>query len=119
MKSDDLDRIFTSDMDDIQPSSGFVSSVMEAVRSEAAPPPIPFPWKRALPGLAAAAVVVLVWVLVIMVMQYNSGSNAPALVMTLPSTLRPILDAAAWIVATLLLSYIVVRFSMRLVSGKT
>jgi hypothetical protein len=47
----------------IVPSSGFASSVMEAVRRDAeAPPPIPFPWKRALPGLivcVAAAVVLL------------------------------------------------------------
>src|SRR5206468_12240322 len=34
---------------------GFVASVMDAVRREATvPPPIPFPWKRALPGLAVA-----------------------------------------------------------------
>jgi hypothetical protein len=34
------------------PSSGFLASVMERVREEAvAPPPIPFPWKRALPGM--------------------------------------------------------------------
>jgi hypothetical protein len=38
------------------PSSGFVSAVMERVREEAAaPPPIPFPWKRALPGFVVAA----------------------------------------------------------------
>jgi hypothetical protein len=38
------------------PSSGFVSAVMERVREEAAaPPPIPFPWKRAVPGFVVAA----------------------------------------------------------------
>jgi hypothetical protein len=44
--------------DDIVPSSGFV---MDAVRCEASiPPPIPFPWRWALPGLAAF-VFVLAW----------------------------------------------------------
>ncbi len=37
------------------PSSGFLASVMESVREEAAtPPPIPFPWKRAVPGILLA-----------------------------------------------------------------
>lgn len=44
MTNDELDRILTSNDDDILPSSGLVASVMEAVRSEAATPsPIPFP----------------------------------------------------------------------------
>ena len=52
MRHDDLDHIL-SEGQDILPSSGFVGSVMDAVRYEAAaPPPIPFPWKRALPGFA-------------------------------------------------------------------
>ncbi len=34
------------------PSSGFLASVLERVRQEAAmPPPIPFPWKRAVAGI--------------------------------------------------------------------
>jgi hypothetical protein len=38
------------------PSSGFISSVMERVREQAAaPPPIPFPWKRAVPGFVLTA----------------------------------------------------------------
>ena len=48
---DEMDRILSGE-DEILPSSGFTVSVMDAVRREAAaPPPIPFPWKRALPGL--------------------------------------------------------------------
>jgi hypothetical protein len=54
MNDDDLDRIL-SRQEDIVPSSGFVSNVMDAVRREAsAPPPIPFPWKWAIPGLRSA-----------------------------------------------------------------
>jgi len=58
MKSDEIDRALTREVE-IIPSSGFVRSVMAAVRSEAAaPPPIPFPWKRALPGLLACLVAI-------------------------------------------------------------
>ena len=54
MKPDDLDPWLVDD-DAIVPSSGFTASVMEAVEREASmPPAIPFPWKRALPGLAVA-----------------------------------------------------------------
>ena len=57
MKSDEIDRIL-SERDDLRPSSGFTDAVMEAVRREAAtPPPIPFPWRRAWPVLAAGAAV--------------------------------------------------------------
>jgi hypothetical protein len=56
--SDEFDRIMSED--EILPSSGFAASVMEAVRREAAaPPPIPFPWKRALPGAVFAAVTLI------------------------------------------------------------
>ncbi len=54
--SADLDRILTED--GIVPSAGFTASVMEAVQRQATvPPPIPFPWRRALPGLVAACCV--------------------------------------------------------------
>ncbi len=41
--------------EELMPSSGFLASVMERVRQEAAmPPPIPFPWKWAVPGILLA-----------------------------------------------------------------
>lgn len=40
------------------PSSGFVAGVMQRVREEAAvPPPILFPWKRAIPAFLVAVIV--------------------------------------------------------------
>jgi len=55
MRDEELDRGLGGE-EDIQPSSGFHASVMDAVKREAeAPPPIPFPWKWAWPALAAAA----------------------------------------------------------------
>ena len=60
IENDEIDRALSRE-DDILPSSGFAASVMDAVRREvAAPPPIPFPWKRALPGLVVAGVVLAV-----------------------------------------------------------
>ena len=51
-----LDAALQPESDRLVPSSGFTESVMSAVRAEAAaPPPIPFPWMRALPGIAAAS----------------------------------------------------------------
>ena len=55
MKPEELDRIL-SKADEIVPSSGFAANVMDAVRRESsAPPPIRFPWQRAVPGFGAAA----------------------------------------------------------------
>ena len=54
MKDDDLHRILSQERQVI-PSRGFVIAVMDSVRREAAaPPPIPFPWKRAWPGIGVA-----------------------------------------------------------------
>jgi|ERR1035438_12093 hypothetical protein len=55
MNPTELDRILASEQPLI-PSSGFLASVMESVGEEAAaPPPIPFPWKRIVPGVALVA----------------------------------------------------------------
>ena len=115
MTNDELDRILSSN-DDILPSSGLAASVMEAIRSEAAtPPPIPFPWKRALPGLAAAGVA-LVWMLVLVLDQLLQG----ALTLPLPASLSvwslPIAEALGWSALALLLSLISAKLSIQLAS---
>jgi hypothetical protein len=54
-KTDNLDGILAAE-EELAPSSGFVWAVMERVREEAAAPkPIPFPWKRLVPGAVVAA----------------------------------------------------------------
>ena len=76
MKDHDLDRILSED--EILPSSGFTASVMDAVRREAtALPPIPFPWKRALPGLVAAGLT-LALTLVVILVHPESLASSPA-----------------------------------------
>ena len=54
MTTEKLDSILAAE-EELAPSSGFLASVMEAVEeAAAAPPPIPFPWKRAVPGMVLA-----------------------------------------------------------------
>jgi|SRR5579872_2798197 len=56
MTDEKIDRILAKE-DELIPSSGFVGSVMGRIREEvAAPPPIPFPWRRVVPGLVLAGV---------------------------------------------------------------
>ncbi len=58
---DDLDKILSRD-EPIVPSAGFVSRVMDAVQAEAAaPPPIPFPWRRLLALPAVTLVATAAW----------------------------------------------------------
>jgi len=57
MTNENLDTILAAE-EELIPSSGFLASVMERVSEEAAaPPPIPFPWKRAVPGMVLTAAV--------------------------------------------------------------
>ena len=50
-----IDRILATD-EELIPSSGFLALVMESVHEEARmPAPIPFPWKRAVPGIVLAS----------------------------------------------------------------
>ncbi|HEX9200501.1 MAG TPA: hypothetical protein VF865_13135, partial [Acidobacteriaceae bacterium] len=49
-----LDEHLAAESDQVAPSSGFVLSVMDSIHAQATePPPIAFPWRRVLPGIAA------------------------------------------------------------------
>ena len=55
MNRSKIDEILATE-EELVPSSGFLAGVMDRVREEARmPAPIPFPWKRALPGFVLAA----------------------------------------------------------------
>jgi hypothetical protein len=55
MDCTNIGRILATE-EELVPSSGFLASVMQTIHEEAtAPPPIPFPWKRAVPGILLAA----------------------------------------------------------------
>ena len=131
MKDDDIDGILCQH-DEIVPSSGFAASVMDAVRREAsAPPPIPFPWKRALPivllaafALALAVAGSAVFILHVATMQGAQSQTLSAAPISLPSlsslTLRG--DPASpwvWLVISLLVAWVSVKLSMRLSGGST
>jgi len=91
----DLDRSLNVEQDTILPSSGFAESVMTAMQHEAsAPAPIPFPWRRAVPGLFAAAVVLVALIAgVILVV-----SSAPAATPVQASTAGVLSSQLAWLV---------------------
>jgi hypothetical protein len=114
MTNDDLDRILSSKDDDILPSSVLVTSVMEAIRSEAdTPPPIPFPWKHALPGLAATGLV-LVGLLSLLLNQLFQSSATLPVTPSFPAGWAPAVQMTGWIVLALLLSLVSVKLSMEL-----
>ncbi len=125
MKDPGIDRILSAG-DEIVPSSGFSASVMEAVRREvSAPPPIPFPWKRALPGIVVAilSLALLVVVGVIALVQVSQGKLAlgGAPISSSLSGLPwqgPIGSMIAWTGLALIVAWVSVVFSMRLTAGK-
>jgi len=117
---DEIDRILSRG-DEILPSSGFASSVMDAVRREAAaPPPIPFPWKRALPGMVVGGFALIVGLVagVAAVVRLASESVASQVTTSalpvLPSFFHGgIQSAAIWTMAALLLAFVSVKVSAR------
>lgn len=112
-KADSLDRILGAE-EELAPSSGFVSSVMDRVREEAvAPEPIPFPWRRALPGMIVAGGG-LVWCAVKVVQMGVSAAGTVSFVPLLqPAILTsPQVKDAGWVAAALgvsLLSWLLAR----------
>ncbi len=119
---DEIDRILSGE-GEILPSSGFAVSVMDAVRREAAaPPPIPFPWKRALPGLVIAGLALPV-VLVAVIVQLGRAPTTAQLSASVPSGMPPIFhggieSAAIWTGMALLATFVSMKLSMRLASGR-
>lgn len=129
MNDNDLDRMLMK-RDDILPSSGFVASVMEAVRQEAAAPaPISFPWKWALPGF----IVCVAMAMGMIVQWFHSGAQASRAAKSIATALPmesitaslpqmhiaiSTLDALEWSALALLVSFVAAWFSMRIASTK-
>jgi hypothetical protein len=108
MRHEDIDLMLSRD-DNIVPSSGFTASVMDAVSREAtAPPPIPFPWKRALPGLG--------WCLAVTIAPLTLGPGSGGNLPPAPAALglSTALSAAGWIAAALVLAFASVLLSLRM-----
>ena len=110
MDDNRIDRILAGE-EELIPSSGFLASVMERVQEEAAAPlPIPFPWRRAIPGIVLTAGV-FGWSAVELIRQgLPDMSTLPPL--TLPAALVAPAEQAGWVAMALgvsLLSWLLAR----------
>ena len=111
-RAENLDRILASE-EELAPSSGFAASVMDRLRQEAAAPePIPFPWKRALPGMTIA-LAGLVWCAVKLIEMGIAEAATPVSVRLHPGAAMTLpLQSAGWVAAALgvsLLSWLLAR----------
>ena len=107
MKPEEIDRVLAEEPD-IVPSSGFVASVMEAVTAEATAPPLPFPWKRALP-LAVVFIALLLW-LGFLQIRPQTAPDGPDLYAWF-ETIVPM--ATGWVAAALLTTIGLTIWSLR------
>jgi hypothetical protein len=116
-QAENLDRILASE-EGLVPSSGFVGSVMDRVRLEsAAPEPLPFPWKRALPGMIVVGVA-LVWCAVQLVRMGIAEAKTPVLITLHPAALMtPRMGSAGGVAAALGVSLLSWLFARR-VAGR-
>jgi hypothetical protein len=112
--SDDLDRVLSSEPA-IEPSSRFMHSVMAAVEDAAVePPPIPFPWWRALPGIVVTVVCLALAVINSPLEPQPAVSSSPMSVATEALFRRAATAEAMWISVGLLVSLASMTAAMRL-----
>ena len=118
VESDPIDRILASE-EPILPSSGFLASVMERVQEESrAPAPIPFPWKRAVPGILLATGT-FGWGAYAFIREAIPSLRSPATTQPQLSTaLQVPIEHAAWIAFALAVSLLSWKLSRRL-SGQS
>jgi hypothetical protein len=117
MNADHLERALSED--DITPSSGFVTTVMASILQDAqAPAPIPFPWVRAMLGLASAVILLLavpaVWLISPSLVPISSSGSGTASAVA-DVLLRQANDTdVTLVVGALLLTYALVDIPRRL-----
>ena len=111
----EIERILAGE-EPLIPSSGFLASVMERVQEDAvAPPPIPFPWKRAVPGILLASGV-FGWAAVLLIrLELRDPASLTFTLPRLPATLAGPAEQAGWIALALGASYASWLLSRRLV----
>ena len=98
----------------IVPSSGFAEAVMARVMEEAASPqPIPFPWLRALPGIALA-VGVLGWGVVHLARFFQAAAREINWSGTVQLSAGLPVQRAGWVLLALVISLLCWLYSRRL-----
>jgi hypothetical protein len=112
--TDPVDRILASE-EPILPSSGFLASVMGRVEEESrVPAPIPFPWKRAIPGIVLASGM-FGWGAYEFVREGIPSLRNLALEQSpLPASLALPLEQAAWVALALAVSLVSWKLARRL-----
>jgi hypothetical protein len=111
---DTIDRILAAE-EELVPSSGFLAATMDRVREEAAmPAPIPFPWKRALPGIVVTAAV-LGWSGLELARTGLSAQQVPSFTQLHLTAAGRELEPAAWVALALVASLLSWLFSRRMV----
>ncbi len=142
MEEDEVDRMLARSFgppdsavthaESIEPSSGFATSVMERVREEAAtaaaPGPIRFPWRRAVPGicmvvLAVAVCATLLALASIGFVQLASHAIFSAGAQGSQGAVAEWADAAmrlhlGWLAIGVLIAFVPFRFSRGLMTGR-
>lgn len=119
----DLDRALSEERDSILPSLGFTDSVMAAVRSQG-PGPLRFPWKRALPGLAAGLAALAgfavadIWVLERMPATAPAAPALDGMAMLTALLHRALSPDATWILAALLIPVVTLWLTRRLLYSR-
>jgi len=115
---EDIDRMLADD-EEVVPSTGYEALVMEAVLRElTTPPPLAFPWLRALPGFMALllAFAVAVW--------HGIGAlNDPSVGIVFDHQLRALLDFGTraeiqWTVLAVLLTILSVVLPLNVMRGR-
>lgn len=97
MNHESIDRILAGE-EELVPSSGFVASVMERIREEAAvPPPIPFPWKRAVPGFVLGCAGLGWGVVELAKRAIAAGPTAQTITLHIPPSLLQSGEGLGWV----------------------
>jgi hypothetical protein len=112
MTVDELDRILGSE-EPLEPSSGLSASVMDAVREEArTPEPLPFPWRRAIPGIVACLALLAVGIAVAALTDPPPGAIGGVELLE-QALSNPLAGPIAWAAGSLLFSWVTVALTRR------
>src|SRR4030095_1461340 len=118
MREHELDQVLSGEKN-VMPSAKFTKSVMDAVWTEAAtPPPIAFPWTRALPGIAAG-VFASMWIIIEGFRLYATQTGSTSILGTWIERLTPWIARAdvaglRWVLVALLLTTACLALTWRL-----